>query len=94
MSNRLNSSLEKCSILGGNVKLEMCSPLSIHFLALNKILMYLLVNFAAGPDVGHRIVDNLAWQFRVLYQGINKDNLLSKQLVLVVKVLHSKRKWF
>ena len=78
---RLRSSQEKFSIFGGKVKFDMCSPLSISYLALNRISMYLLTNFAMGPG-------------RELYEGMSADNLLSKHFVLLAKVSHSKRKWF
>ena len=94
MLDKSNSSLEKCSILGGKVRLDMCSPLSILVLALNRMFIYLLANLAAGPEVGHKIVESLAESAKELYQGINEESLLSKHLVLFLKVLHFKRKCF
>ena len=60
------SSLYNCSIFGGNVRQEICSPLSIHFLDLKRISIYLLTNFAAEAVVGHNIVDILSLLVRYL----------------------------
>ena len=71
MLDKSNSSLEKCSILGGKVRLDMCSPSSILVLALNRMFMYLLANLAAGPEVGHNIVAN-----HDFYESISKKQVL------------------
>ena len=60
LSRTLGSSSIKNSTFGGKVRLLICSPESIFCLDLNKILMYLLVIFAALAEVGHKIVDSLS----------------------------------
>ena len=79
--------------MGGNVRPDIWSPLSIHFLALKSIFTYLLTNFVAVAEVGHKIVETLSETFRELYPGIIADSFPSKHLVLFEKVAHPNRKW-
>ena len=89
---KFKSSKDKKSMLGGKVKQEMCSPLSIHFLALNRISMYLLISLVAGAVVGHNIITSCSEPLRLLKPGIKDDNLFRKHLVLFANVAHSRRK--